>query len=99
MCLRPSCSTISTIAFPGWDGRRAGTTRWRPTVLQLDPGAQLSAEFLHRTGDLGDIVNGHAACRVLQPVRQLAVVGQQQQPSVSASSRPTWKNRSDRLAT
>ena len=44
--------------------------------------------------DLGQIGLRHLIRGVGQPLREVPVVGQDQQPSVSVSSRPTWNSRS-----
>jgi hypothetical protein len=69
-------------------------------VLELHALAQAPADVArHRAQHLGEVGLGDLEGRVRQAVRQLAVVGQQQQPSVSASSRPDVEERSLRLAT
>ena len=52
----------------------------RRPVLELDALAQPLADVpRHRAGDLGEVGLGHAVRRVLQPVGEVAVVGEQQQ--------------------
>ena len=81
MCLRPSCSTTSTIAWsPCVWTMRERVDRRRP-VLELDAGPQPAADVpRHRPGHGREVGLQHPERGVHQPVREVAVVGEQQQP-------------------
>ena len=80
MCLRPSCRTSSTRALPG----RESTIRNESTATGPSSSSTPSRSRRPRSrgdgpGDLGEVGLGDAVPRVLQPVGEVAVVGQQQQ--------------------
>ena len=81
MRLRPSCSVTFTSDLPGTVSTNGEIVDVRRSVVQFDAVAQLLAQpARHRADDRRQIGLGHLVGRVHQPVRQLAVVGQQQQP-------------------
>ena len=81
MCLRPSCSTTSTIARPPESARRgSGRRATGPSSSSTPSRSRRPTSRADRAGHLGEVGLGHPERRVHQPVRELAVVGQQQQP-------------------
>ena len=80
MCLRPSCSGSSTSVRPAEESITRNASDRGRTVLELHAGPQPLPDCAgDRGGHLGDVGLDHTVRRMGQPVREIPVVGQDQQ--------------------